>query len=583
MQPFDISITSYRDKHRMASSESPRQIARLPKRMQPAGAFARLSVAHIPAEVLVVIFIWLEAIVKFNAAKSIAAWQTGIRINSWIFVTHVCRDWRQVALQYEAFWCKINSVQPLGLIKASLSRSKNMPLSVRIAGTSNYMVVKVLLENLPRIRDLTIALAGPWHLNSRGCFETLRGQPTPLLESISVFKADPVPPSPSPPPFPILLGPHPVLKSVNLLAFPIPWDSLMLHSLTQLGIGCMLPEYQPTLTQIRSILVACPQLSILGLVFSAPTETDDPQHAKAQLIHLPHLSSIRIEMYAQSWALLLQQLSLTHEFKWKIKIPHFPSRMKDRLIPTGDLSATGQTLVVTVLNNGVEVYQESMSDPGANGTKQKIGLVWPEVGPNERISAAFENIAEIAKNTSWANATALQIHFTGLSVDEGKPIGWKKIFEVFTGLDHLSLSAHVLNMANPESGLAEALSTPQKLVDGTTSFLLPNLRTLHMRNTMRSASQVQAFGRCFQTRRGASPLQELILMNNTSLSRVSLQNLKENVKVVKQRDDDLTDGLIERRSPRRKQNERVASHTDDSGSEDWEECTEEDISESESD
>ncbi|TDL18906.1 hypothetical protein BD410DRAFT_792693, partial [Rickenella mellea] len=160
---------------------------------------------------------------------------------------------------------------------------------------------------------------------------------------------------------------------------------------------------------------------------------------------------------------------------------------------------------------------------------------------------------------------------------------WKELLEVFPGLTHLSISLRVLNIGNPEFGLAQALSTPQKLVDGTTSFLLPNLRVLHMRNAkfMRSAAQARAFGKCFQIRQKAAPLQELILINSTSLSRAVFQSLKESVTVVQERDEDPTDSEIELLRPIEKETVGFPGEGGD-GSEDWETCSGEADSESES-
>ncbi|TDL18929.1 hypothetical protein BD410DRAFT_900568 [Rickenella mellea] len=555
-----------------AMASSPRRIARLPKRKAPTGAFAASQAAmlpppvHIPAEILVVIFSWLQAIVKSDASKSIAAWQTGININSWIFVTHVCKDWRQAALEYGSLWSNINSLQPLGLIMSSLERSKNVPLDVRIAGTSNE-IAEILLENLPRIRDLTYALTGASPADAHGYLEQLWAQPAPLLESVSVLSTNP-----ATSPIPILQGPHPVLKRVNLVAFPVPWDSLKLDGLTELGIMYLPPEYQPTVSQIHTILLACPNLNALGLTFAPPSATNDTLDADAQLIHLPHLSNARIEMSAQMWAPLLQQLVLSHEFKWIIEIPYCPSRLKDRLIPIGDLSATGQALVVTLSVNGLDIYQECMSDPGPEGTKQKIGLVWPQVGPNESIQVAFDNIVELVKNTSWANATSLRINFAGFSVEEGTPIMWKTLFEVFSKLNRLTISLHILNMADPEFGLAQALMIPQKLEDGTMSFLLPDLRILHVRNgrLMHYGIQARAFAKCFQARQNIAPLQEMVLINSSSIPRAVLQSLKECVKVVEERDEDPTDSEMEHLEPTEKQRQGGASGGDDGNSDDWE-------------
>ncbi|TDL18916.1 hypothetical protein BD410DRAFT_842485 [Rickenella mellea] len=229
----------------MAPSNPPRKIARLPQREAVIDGFAAsVRPPLVPAEILVAIFTWLRDSdnAYSDAARRATHSQTRIG-NSWIFVTHVCRYWRHAALECGTLWCKINSVQSFGLIRACLDRSKNTPLEVRITGMPNEIVTTVLLENLPRIRDLDVTLVGPSHWVNAGHFKNLWGQPTPLLESVTVTVINGHKDQEAKLPIPILQWPHPVLKSVNLHECPAPWDSLIFRGLTELEI-----VYNPTRT-----------------------------------------------------------------------------------------------------------------------------------------------------------------------------------------------------------------------------------------------------------------------------------------------------------------------------------------------
>ncbi|KAF6756790.1 hypothetical protein DFP72DRAFT_809833, partial [Ephemerocybe angulata] len=48
---------------------------------------------------------------------------------SWISVTHVCRLWREVALDCSRFWSDLNSVPPR-FMEFALARSKGAPITV---------------------------------------------------------------------------------------------------------------------------------------------------------------------------------------------------------------------------------------------------------------------------------------------------------------------------------------------------------------------------------------------------------------------------------------------------------------------
>ncbi|TDL18917.1 hypothetical protein BD410DRAFT_457254 [Rickenella mellea] len=252
-------------------------------------------------------------------------------------------------------------------------------------------------------------------------------------------------------------------------------------------------------------------------------------------------------MIARSWASLLQHLVLPDGCNWNILTSHPPSTIKHRLIPVGNLSATGQALEAIVSSRGLEIYQECGSELDPKGPQQGIDMLTFGAGTYEYASVAFLTIVQLVKNTYWANATDLLIHFSEISIEEEKPAMWKKLFEMFTGLTCLKISLHVRIMGNLELGLAQALSIPKKLMDGTSSFLLPKLRILHMRNAkfVKYSNQARTFGRCFQVRKKIAPLQELILVNSSSLSRAILRILKESIEMVEERDEDPTESEIE--------------------------------------
>ncbi|TEB23217.1 hypothetical protein FA13DRAFT_1593662, partial [Coprinellus micaceus] len=75
---------------------------------------------HLPPEILSYVFIRL--------AEEISEDWNNKKKFSWLRVTHICRHWRVVALDYAPLWsCICHFVHP-EITKLMLERSKNVPL-----------------------------------------------------------------------------------------------------------------------------------------------------------------------------------------------------------------------------------------------------------------------------------------------------------------------------------------------------------------------------------------------------------------------------------------------------------------------
>ncbi|KAF5342151.1 hypothetical protein D9611_001418 [Ephemerocybe angulata] len=75
---------------------------------------------------------------------------------SWVSITHVCRRWREVALNYPRFWSELNSVPPR-FMEFALARSKGAPITVHTSDdTPNDTLFKVLSPD--RLQKMTLDL-----------------------------------------------------------------------------------------------------------------------------------------------------------------------------------------------------------------------------------------------------------------------------------------------------------------------------------------------------------------------------------------------------------------------------------------
>src|SRR5579863_1736304 len=83
---------------------------------------------------------------------------------SWISITYVCRHWRAVALNHRSLWVTITSELGLGWIKASMERSKPLPIDVSLFTFNPWPpkmdVVINLIRDCMRLRPLYISGGG---------------------------------------------------------------------------------------------------------------------------------------------------------------------------------------------------------------------------------------------------------------------------------------------------------------------------------------------------------------------------------------------------------------------------------------
>ncbi|EPQ55574.1 hypothetical protein GLOTRDRAFT_128800 [Gloeophyllum trabeum ATCC 11539] len=124
-----------------------------------------VSVARLPAELLALIF---RAYIDLYVQKTTYLYDLHYRRGrpksakcyQWFGITHVCRDWREVALGTPWLWVDI-TITRIECVQQMLARSKNAPLTVHgHIDRSRVEVLKLIWrEDLHRIRDLDVALS----------------------------------------------------------------------------------------------------------------------------------------------------------------------------------------------------------------------------------------------------------------------------------------------------------------------------------------------------------------------------------------------------------------------------------------
>ena len=276
-------------------------------------SFARISC--LPSEILATVF---RHIVEDEL--SLHHYRTSQRPPG-LVVTHVCRHWRRVALEYPSLWAFIIrlSARWIGIM---LERSKKAALVVRCnISILSPDCMEQVLSQLPRIKVLHLELYAP---DINRVLGYLSSQPAPLLQ---VFKFSVVGDSyrrtTSPISDNIFQGQVPQLRSLELQSCGFSWTSCIFFSglrnlcLKGIGFPTTLPEFLPALRCMPGL----EQLTIERL--SVIWGKDEVSLDRAPLLQL---RSIVLDVTIQTAIALFAHLALPDDVKISLNL----TRIKDR-------------------------------------------------------------------------------------------------------------------------------------------------------------------------------------------------------------------------------------------------------------
>ncbi|RDB16483.1 hypothetical protein Hypma_002871 [Hypsizygus marmoreus] len=287
------------------------------------GHHNRLSlISRLPPEILSIVFKCVAE--AFETAEE-------SENHRWVGVSHVCKHWRQVALQCPSLWSTIFSWHPRWT-KEVLARSQMSPLTVKATiqhpANGQYKIVNgeitftnqtsllEVLQHLSRIRVLSILqIASARDLVSH-ILDKLDAA-APLLQTLIIvshqnlgeYEYNVALPYAE---LPATSFPHgaPLLRTLELRLCSLPWDSpLLTCDLTSLTLSRFPPDDQVSIQQIIAILCGLPNLETLELtlvIISSPSRAAIP--APPKLAHLPRLTSLHIEADIFSCACLLSHM-----------------------------------------------------------------------------------------------------------------------------------------------------------------------------------------------------------------------------------------------------------------------------------
>jgi hypothetical protein len=233
----------------------------------------------------------------------------------WIRVTHVCRHWRQVALDDSSLWARISGYQMTSAwISLSLARARNAPLTIDLLGALSSKTLAMFPAHFAHTREFRLCGLVAHRLVAHHLDDNIRkicNLEAPALEHFELDVTASFPTTFIGAPF--FNGMAPKLRKFFLSGVRVPWSFIPCGQLTQLKITLFHETYVadgPSLGDSNSLvdlLINCPVLEILALESCLPHSVT-PSHVQA--IHLPRLSYLSLCGSSSRVANLLKILKL---------------------------------------------------------------------------------------------------------------------------------------------------------------------------------------------------------------------------------------------------------------------------------
>ena len=276
-------------------------------------------ISRLPPETLATIFTFL----------SDSAWKERSVDLECIRVTHVCRRWREVALDHSRLWSHINftKLTPAGLVEI-VARAKIAPLHL-VADVGKGRATQVEFFG----KQLEAHISHTRHLSIRGSFKSalmrllsFAHASAPTLESFSLshksYRSKAIVPND------LFNCTAPNLTSLKLERCHISWKSPLLKGLRNLHIHDIYMGAKPKLEDWLDALNEMPNIKTLSFQHStplAPRTISEP----SRTITLPFLTHFRICAFAKDCALALAPLLMPALTRLHVDVDSFNEEGED--------------------------------------------------------------------------------------------------------------------------------------------------------------------------------------------------------------------------------------------------------------
>lgn len=220
----------------------------------------------------------------------------GVNRLGWIKATHVCRHWRQVALDHASLWARISGFpNSTKWITEQLSRARTSPLVIDISGNPTPETISYFPSHFPHTRELRLRGLRKEHFT---VIKELCALEAPDLEhfELGVSVENPL----TAQSFlcaSLFQGNAPKLRALALCQVRVPWSFFPRCQFTQLKIVLCEEEWNEapspeSLEQLMDVLANCPNLEVLVLENCLPSILS--QYINKRTVHLPRLSQLTL-------------------------------------------------------------------------------------------------------------------------------------------------------------------------------------------------------------------------------------------------------------------------------------------------
>jgi len=261
-----------------------------------------VPISFLPAEILARIFHF----VVFS--ESVQPYFPTLKL-SCVYFTHVCRRWRQVALDDSTLWTHFSDYpQNSEWIAEQLSRARNAPLVIDLGGWLGNHMFSLFTPHISHTRELYLR---NWSFFDKKISQEVNIQKAAALERLELSMTNTAPMSKH---HLFLKGPLPELRIFCTSGICFPWSLVPRVRLTQLKVtyDVEVPTSKASLrddvNQLIDLLVNCPSLEVLTLKKCLPGALS--KFSGGQTIHLPQLSQLCLDGTSSRITNLLKILKL---------------------------------------------------------------------------------------------------------------------------------------------------------------------------------------------------------------------------------------------------------------------------------
>ncbi|KAF8442167.1 hypothetical protein L210DRAFT_3197217 [Boletus edulis BED1] len=305
-------------------------------------------ILRLPIEMLEAIFIHCARICcsKFSGSRTVP---------SWVNVSYVCHDWRNVALNCSRLWGYLSVVSPRRT-EELLARSKQAPLKLFVYpdpqdnASLAQGFLKQAMKHVERIQELE--LDDLFDGSEDILFPELSLR-TPLLENLTI-SANTISSYWS---SMLFGGDTPSLRTLGLKRCPVPWYLFNLSSLTTLSLDDIPSDFQPSMVDFLAMLSRMPNLTHLYLHYAIDSATDFVTSATFHMFQ-------KINLLHLSFVLIIAPPSTIFAFLSCINIPLATHLMLQCGYYSCDLSPDDYTLLSSILQQRIAGFEnQALSCP----------------------------------------------------------------------------------------------------------------------------------------------------------------------------------------------------------------------------